>query len=167
MMPKTQPPRSSQEILVDSAKITADAHVVFIGRVRSPWLTRGDCPRNLVRARERGLPARLEIDPEWRAGLMRLEKFTHLNVLYWLHEAQRELLVLQRKHHPEPRGVFSTRSPARPNPIGLAVVQMLKLDQANGIIDIDAIDCLDGTPLIDVKPYFASIDAVPDAEGTS
>lgn len=152
--------RSSQEVLADPVNLTADAHIVFIGRVRSPWLTRADCPRNLMFARERGLPARLEINPAWRAGLTRLGKFTHLNVLYWLHEAQRELLVLQREHHPEPRGVFSTRSPARPNPIGLAVVRILALDEAAGTIDIDAIDCLDGTPLIDVKPYFAGIDAV-------
>ena len=155
----------SQEVWADRADIRADASLVFIGRVHSPWKTRRECPRNLIYARERGLPARLEVYPPWRAALTRIEKFTHLNAFYWLHEAQRELLVLQREHHPEPRGVFSTRSPARPNPIGLAVVRILNVDHAGGIIDIDAIDCLDGTPLIDLKPYFSSIDSVPDADG--
>jgi tRNA (adenine37-N6)-methyltransferase len=61
--------------------------------------------------------------------------------------------------------VFGLRSPLRPNPIALAVVRLLGIDAATGRIEIDAIDCLDGTPLLDIKPYLPSVDAVPDAIG--
>jgi tRNA (Thr-GGU) A37 N-methylase len=58
--------------------------------------------------------------------------------------------------------VFSLRSPARPNPIALAIVKILGIDQKKGIISIDAIDCLDGTPVLDIKPYLKSIDGVEE-----
>ena len=59
-------------------------------------------------------------------------------------------------------GTFALRSPARPNPVALAVVKLLDVDQASGVVRIDAIDCVDGTPLIDLKPWFASIDAAAE-----
>mgnify|MGYP003659497057 CR=1 FL=1 len=60
-------------------------------------------------------------------------------------------------------GLFSLRSPARPNPIGIGVVEVLAIDEEAGIIEIDAIDCLGGTPLVDIKPYLARVDSVPEA----
>jgi tRNA (Thr-GGU) A37 N-methylase len=71
--------------------------------------------------------------------------------------------VQKPRHAAEPKGVFSLRSPARPNPVGLHVARLTGLDIEAGRLEVDAIDVLDGTPVIDIKPYYASIDAFPDA----
>lgn len=161
-----QPPRPGEIALpFDPATGTGDAHVVFIGRIRTTWTSRAGAPKNTREARERGQTARVEIDEPYRAGLDGLERFSHAIVLYWMHEARRDLIVQAPKHSAVPRGVFGLRSPLRPNPIALAVARLLSIDAAAGRIEIDAIDCLDGTPLIDVKPYLPSVDAVPDATG--
>ena len=114
-------------------------------------------------ARERGEPAALEIDPVYRAGLVGLEKFSHIIVLYWMHEARRDLIVQSPAHLKAPRGVFALRSPVRPNPIALAVVRLVSMNPSTGHVEIDGIDCVDGTPLIDIKPYLPGVDAVPSA----
>ncbi len=147
----------------DPGAMAHDARLVFIGRIRSPWLRREDCPKNLRQARERGDIATVEIDAPWRQGLRGLEGTSHLILLYWMDRARRDLIVQRPRNTPEPIGVFALRSPVRPNPIGLGVVRLLALDAVAGRLTIDAIDCLDGTPLIDVKPYFASTDAFPEA----
>ena len=156
--------RDGEELLpFDPATTADDARLVFIGRIRSPWLKREDCPKNLRQARERGQSATVEIDPPWRRGLRGLEGTSHLILLYWMDRARRDLIVQRPRNTPEPLGVFSLRSPVRPNPIGLGVAGLLRLDAPSGRLTIDAIDCLDGTPLIDVKPYYASTDAFADA----
>jgi tRNA (adenine37-N6)-methyltransferase len=147
----------------DPADLAADGHVVFIGRVRSPWTDRADCPKNMTAARAAGRPARIEIDPAYRRGLEGLSRFSHAVLLTWLDRASRDLIVQKPRHAEIARGVFALRSPVRPNPIGLHVVRMTAVDAENGVIDIDGIDVLDGTPVIDLKPYFASTDAIPDA----
>lgn len=149
----------------DPAVLDGDARVVFIGRIRSAWASRGDAPKNPREARERGRTARIELDEPYRPGLDGLDRFSHAIVLYWMHDARRDLIVQSPRHSPKPRGVFGLRSPVRPNPIALAVVRLLAIDPGAGTIEIDAIDCLDGTPLLDIKPYLPSVDAVPDAVG--
>jgi tRNA-Thr(GGU) m(6)t(6)A37 methyltransferase TsaA len=144
----------------DPAEFADDANVVFIGEIRTDWKTRSDCPKNLVQARERGQGARIELNALWRQGLTGLEKTSHIIVLYWMHEARRDLIVQTPRHKSQPTGTFALRSPVRPNPIALAIVKILAVDQLAGIIEIDAIDCLNGTPLVDIKPWIASIDAV-------
>ena len=150
-------------LAVDPATMPADARVVFIGRVRTPWTNRRDCPKNAREARERGQPGALEIDAAYRAGLAGLAGYAHIIVLYWMHEARRDLIVQSPGHLDQPRGVFALRSPVRPNPVALSVVRLLSLDVATGQIGIEAIDCIDGTPLIDIKPYLPTVDAVPSA----
>ena len=76
-------------------------------------------------------------------------------------KARRDLALQVPRHYGEQRGTFALRSPARPNPIALSVVHLLKVEGAK--LSVVGIDCLDGTALIDIKPYFASTDAVPDA----
>jgi tRNA (adenine37-N6)-methyltransferase len=147
----------------DPAAMAADASVVFIGRIRSPWLKREDCPKNMAAARATGMHASIEIEAPYRPGLEGLAGTSHLAVLSWLNFAPRNLIVQNPRHATEPKGVFALRSPARPNPIGLHVVRPLSIDMEAGLIAIDGIDVLDGTPLVDIKPYFASIDAFPDA----
>jgi tRNA-Thr(GGU) m(6)t(6)A37 methyltransferase TsaA len=147
----------------DPAAANPDAGVVFVGRVRSPWTERADCPKNMAAARERGVGARIEIAETFRPALAGLDGFSHVVLLTWLHGAQRDLATQAPRHLTAPRGTFALRSPARPNPIGLHVARLVSLDVAGGVAEIDAIDVLDGTPLVDLKPYYASIDAFPEA----
>ncbi len=150
-------------LATDPSAMSPDGHVVFIGRIRSPWKSRANCPKNMAAARERGLTATVEINEAFRPGLEGLGGASHLVILSWFHHAPRNLIVQKPRHASEAKGVFALRSPARPNPVGLHVAKLLALDAAAGLLTLDAIDVLDGTPVIDMKPYFASIDAFPDA----
>lgn len=145
------------ELANDPASSARDAAIHFIGRVRSPWIDRPDCPKNMNAARETGLPASIEIDAPFQPGLQRLEAYSHVIVLTWFDRSQRNLIVQKPAHAPETRGVFALRSTVRPNPIGLHVVRLVALNIDAGLLTIDAIDALDGTP------YFASVDSCPEA----
>lgn len=147
----------------DPAETASDASIVFIGRIRSSWQKRDECPRNMVIARERGLSASVEIDEAWREGLTGLDRASHVVILSWMHQAQRNLILQKPRHVETAQGTFSLRSPVRPNPVGLHVARLISLDVETGVLQIDAIDVLDGTPVIDLKPYYASIDSFPDA----
>lgn len=136
-----------------------DAHLHFIGVIRTPWATRDQCPKNSQGRTD--VVATLEVDPRYEAGLPELAGFSHALVLYWLHHSRRDLIRQVPRHLGEPRGVFALRTPVRPNPIGLAVVEILEVDGSR--LKIRNIDCVDGTPLLDIKPYFASTDAFPQA----
>jgi tRNA-Thr(GGU) m(6)t(6)A37 methyltransferase TsaA len=152
-----------ERLKIDPALMPADDHVVFIGRIASPWTAREVCPKNMRAARDTGQVATLHIDAAYRDGLRGLEGASHVVILTWLHHAPRNLIVQKPRHAAEAKGVFALRSPARPNPIGLHVARLIALDAASGHLDLDAIDVLDGTPVIDIKPYFPSIDAIPEA----
>ena len=135
-----------------------DTGLIFIGRIRTPYATRAECPKN---TRESDALATVELDPRYAAGLEGVELFSHLILLYWMDEARRDLIQQIPAHLGRRRGTFALRSPARPNPIALAVVELIRIESPNLIVR--NIDCRDGTPLLDIKPYFASIDSVPDA----
>jgi tRNA-Thr(GGU) m(6)t(6)A37 methyltransferase TsaA len=135
-----------------------DAGVYFIGRIRTPWTERKACPKN---ARESDAPCRLELDPVYMQGLRDLGTCSHLIVLYWMDKARRDLVLQVPGRYGVRRGTFALRSPARPNPIALSVVKLVKVEGAT--LTVVGLDCLDGTPLLDIKPYFASTDSVPDA----
>jgi tRNA-Thr(GGU) m(6)t(6)A37 methyltransferase TsaA len=144
---------------IDPAAVASDTHLIFIGRARTPWRRREECPKNLREARERGSSARIEIDPAWRLGLKDLCAGDMIIVLTWLHRARRDLLVQAPRHRETAAGVFSLRSPVRPNPIGVHAVRLVMCDVEAGHLEVDALDCLDGTPILDIKPWIASIDA--------
>ena len=135
-----------------------DASLYFIGRVRTPWQSREQCPKN---ARESDAVCRVELDARWRIGLQGLETVSHIVLLYWMDRARRDLVLQAPRHYSEPRGTFALRSPARPNPIAVSVARLLRIE--GNILFVAGVDCLDNTPLIDVKPYFPSTDSVPDA----
>ncbi len=137
-----------------------------IGQATTCW-RRGDCPKNMREARERGKPAHLSVLPEYRAGLAGLERASHLIVLGWFADADRQVLVQQPPHLARPQGCFALRTPARPNPIGLSIVRRAGLDLAAGRIELDALDWFDGTLLLDIKPYYATTDAHPSAQITA
>lgn len=147
----------------DPATDADDARLAYIGRITSPWKLREDCPKNMNAARERGGTATVTVDEAYRAGLAGLAGFSHVIVLSWFEQAPRNLIVQKPRHASDAKGVFALRSPARPNPIGLHVARIVALDIDKGTIELDAIDALDGTPVIDLKPYFASVDAIADA----
>ncbi|PLP57876.1 tRNA (N6-threonylcarbamoyladenosine(37)-N6)-methyltransferase TrmO [Mesorhizobium loti] len=156
--------RGGEEVLEqDPAGLPPDGHIVFIGRVLSSWAERESCPKNMRAARETGRPASLLIDKPYRAGLAGLERVSHIHVLTWMHHAPRNLIVQKPRHATEAKGVFALRSPARPNPVGLHSARLVSLDIETGRIGIEAIDVLDGTPIIDIKPYFPSVDVLADA----
>lgn len=123
-----------------------DARLVFIGRIRTPFRTRDECPR---RGDLEGPVCQLDIDPEWWPALEGVEAFAFLEVLYWMHEARRDLLT-QTRHGGSTVGTFALRSPVRPNPIATSVVRLIGIE--NGILTVRGLDCLDGTPLVDLKP---------------
>ena len=135
-----------------------DASLVFIGRIRTPFARLADCPKNPL---EGQVEATVELDPRDAPGLEGIERFSHLILLYWMDEARRDLVRQTPRHLDAPRGVFALRSPLRPNPVSLAVVELLAV--AGERLTIKGIDCRDDTPLIDIKPYFASTDSVPGA----
>jgi tRNA-Thr(GGU) m(6)t(6)A37 methyltransferase TsaA len=137
---------------------TPDAGVYFIGRIRTPWKNRKDCPKN---ARGSDAVCTVELDPRYQDGLKDVETCSHLVLLYWMDKAPRHLVLQVPGHLGAPHGTFALRSPARPNPIAMSVVKLLGV--AGNKLSIIGLDCLDGTPLIDIKPYFASTDCVPGA----
>jgi tRNA-Thr(GGU) m(6)t(6)A37 methyltransferase TsaA len=157
-MPEFKPPRPG-EVAID-LPAGFDAELYFIGRIRTPWKTLADCPKNS--AARRDVEATIEIDPRYAAGLKDIERCSHLMVLYWLDQSRRDLILQVPSHVNEPRGVFALRSPVRPNPIGLSVVDLVAVNGTS--LTIRNIDCVDGTPLIDLKPYFASTDSIPGAQ---
>ncbi len=149
------------ELLLEGV-MASDATVAFIGCIRSDWRA-GDCPTNLRIARARGGGgARLEIDAPFRPALEGLEPGAGLVVLYWLDRARRDLLRQHPRHRDAPIGTFALRSPVRPNPVAMAVVRCTALDAGRGVVGLDAIDALDGTPVLDIKPWLASVDVLPE-----
>ena len=129
-----------------------------IGVVRSPVRERKAFP-------SWGVPAQVELFPEFEPALLRIEKHTHLWVIAWLDSAPDERSLLQvkprgsREQGPEAlHGVFAVRSPARPNPIGLTSARVLARDGLT--LHFDRLDFLDGTKVIDLKPYFTSRDCI-------
>jgi tRNA-Thr(GGU) m(6)t(6)A37 methyltransferase TsaA len=135
-----------------------DASIYFIGRIRTPFKTRGDCPKNIAESTAEG---RVEIDPRYAGGLADLSLCSHVWLMYWMDQARRDLIQQVPAHLGWPRGTFALRSPVRPNPIARAAVELLGVEGT--ILRVRNVDCIDGTPLVDIKPYFASIDSIPGA----
>lgn len=124
-----------------------DAGLVFIGRIQSPWTSRLETPRQ---GRHDGPLCTIEIFEPWVAALKGIEKFERLEVLYWLDRSRRDLVLQSPASNGEVHGTFSIRSPVRPNPIGTSIVVLENVEGAK--LYVRGMDCLDGTPLIDIKP---------------
>jgi tRNA-Thr(GGU) m(6)t(6)A37 methyltransferase TsaA len=135
-----------------------DASLYFIGSIQTPWRRREDCPKN---PRESETICTILLDPRWLAGLQGLETASHIVVLYWMDRARRDLVVQSPHHYAERRGTFALRSPVRPNPIAVSVARLVRIE--GNKLFVVGLDCVDGTPLLDIKPYFASTDSVPEA----
>lgn len=128
-----------------------------IGVIHSPYKERA--PRQ---GRYSDEICEIEIFPEYQDGLKDIELCSNLIILYWLDRARRDVLQTYTPHDTNIHGVFATRSPNRPNTIGFCVVKLIKRN--GNILKVIGLDALDGTPVIDIKPYSSEIDAILDAK---
>lgn len=133
--------------------------LVSIGVIRSPYLNRGDAPRQ---GRLENTRSEIHIYDPYKAGVGENGSCSHIFVLYWLDRSRRDVLIATSPVSGRERPVFSTRSPDRPNPIGIGIATVK--DVRNGVITVTGLDALDGTPVLDIKPYSPSIDCIPDAK---
>jgi len=129
-----------------------------IGVVHSPYSEKKDAP---FQGRHEMKEATIELFEAYEPGLLDIESCTHLHVLYWQDKGDRTILQTKTPWGPDIHGVFCTRSPNRPNLIGMCVVDFL---ERNGrFLKVRGLDALDGSSLIDIKPYSPAIDSFPDA----
>jgi len=134
------------ETAVDAPKPN-NAGLVYIGRIRTPWTSRLETPRQ---GRHDGPVCRLEIFDPWVPALQGLDLYKTLEVIYWLHLSRRDLVLQSPKNDGQARGTFSLRSPVRPNPLGTSLVKLVRIEGST--VFVRGLDCLDETPLLDVKP---------------
>jgi tRNA-Thr(GGU) m(6)t(6)A37 methyltransferase TsaA len=124
-----------------------DAGLVFIGRIHTPWTSRLEAPRQ---GRPDGPICRIEVFEPWVTALDGLENYQRIEVLYWLHLSRRDLVMQSPRNDGAVRGTFSLRTPARPNPIGTSIAELVRIE--GPMVLVQGLDCLDGTPLLDLKP---------------
>ena len=129
-----------------------------IGLIHSPFKTIEGTPIQPSRAKNaRGT---VELFAEYAAGLRDLDGFSHIILVYHLHKSRPYRLTVMPFLDTQPRGLFSTRAPNRPNPIGLSVVKLIKID--GNVLSVEGVDMLDQTPLLDIKPYVGEFDRRDD-----
>ena len=134
------------EVAVELPPAT-DAGLIFIGRIRTPWRNRLICPRQ---GRADGPICRIELFEPWVSALDGITAYERLEVLYWLHLSRRDLVRQSPANDGTGRGTFSLRSPVRPNPIGTSLATLVRLE--GSALLVRGLDCLDETPLLDLKP---------------
>ena len=134
------------EVAVEPPSPT-DAGLVFIGRIHTPWTSRLQAPRQ---GRPDGPICRIEFFPPWVLALTGVEQFERLEVIYWLHLSRRDLVMRSPASDGNARGTFSIRSAVRPNPLGTSIVKLVRVE--GNLLHAQGLDCVDGTPLIDLKP---------------
>ncbi|HSO61740.1 MAG TPA: tRNA (N6-threonylcarbamoyladenosine(37)-N6)-methyltransferase TrmO [Desulfobacterales bacterium] len=130
-----------------------------IGVIHSPFTETKSMPIQPVS--ENSAAGRIEVFPEFAAGLKDLEGFSHILLLYHFHRSQTWSLLVTPFLDNEPRGLFATRAPNRPNPIGLSIVRLVRIEGSH--LHVENIDVLDGTPLLDIKPHVPDFDCAPGA----
>jgi tRNA (adenine37-N6)-methyltransferase len=124
-----------------------------IGMIHSPFTDKKQTPIQPTRSQEIG---RVEVFPEFADGLLDLEGFTHIILLYVFHQSNGYNLHVKPFLDDQLHGLFATRYPRRPNPIGLSVVRLLA--RQDNFLEIKGVDVLDDTPLLDIKPYVPEFD---------
>ncbi len=128
----------------------------IIGVVHSPYKTTADAP-----FQGNDKISKIEISKEYEGGLKDIGGFTHLHVFYWLHKSKGFSLLVTTPWDAISHGLFTTRSPHRPNPIGHAVVELI--EQKDNILSVRGLDAIEGTPVMDIKPYIKKLDVKTDA----
>ena len=125
-----------------------DDGIYFIGRIRTPWTDRAQCPKQ--GDPDDGPVCRIEVDPLWQTALDGIERHETFQILYWMDQARRDIVRQSPRSDGRTRGTFSLRSPVRPNPIASSLVCLV--GREGSTLLVRGLDCLDGTPLIDMKP---------------
>jgi tRNA-Thr(GGU) m(6)t(6)A37 methyltransferase TsaA len=125
----------------------SDGRVYFIGTIHTPWRSRADCPK---RGSPDGPVCSIVVDERWRQALTGIAEHRRILVLYWMHRARRDLVLQTPFSTGRTTGTFALRSPVRPNPIASSVVELLSVEGTT--LRVRGLDCLDGTPLLDLKP---------------
>ncbi len=129
-----------------------------IGIIHSPYKERQEAP-----PQGNDEISMIEVFPEFQNGLKDVDAFSHLHILYWLHDSTGYSLSVKTPWDETPHGLFATRTPNRPNPIGHSVVKLMGRD--GNVLRVQGLDAIDGTPVVDIKPYVRAIDSKPDAGG--
>ncbi len=135
------------EVALEVEPAPAPAGLYFIGRIFTPWTTREQCPRQ---GSLDGALCRVEVAEPWEPALSGIEAFARLQLLYWMHLARRDLVLQNPRRGGQVNGTFALRSPVRPNPIASSIVALERVEGRN--LFVRGLDCLDGTPLLDIKP---------------
>ncbi len=135
--------------------MTGSVVLTPIGVIRSPFTSLAGMPIQPGGARD--VAGSVELDPALAPGLADLDGFSHVYLLYLFHASSGYDLTVTPFLDPAPRGLFATRAPRRPNPIGLSVVEVVAIEGA--VVRLRGVDVLDGTPLLDIKPYAPAFDA--------
>lgn len=130
-----------------------------MGVIHTPYKRREDIPRQGRLSEE---ICQIEVYPGYKEGLKDIDQCTHLFILFWLHLGDRKRLLATPPHSKEEHGVFATRSPNRPNPIAIDIVRLLKVE--GNRLTVKGMDALDGSVLLDIKPYFTDMDSIADAK---
>jgi len=124
-----------------------------IGIIHSPYHDRGQAPHQGCRREE---VCQVEVFKEFEEGLKDIEGFSHIILIYWFHKSAGYHLLVTTPWDTKSHGLFTTRSPNRPNPLGLCVVELVAREK--NLLKVKGLDAIDGSPLLDIKPYIPSID---------
>ncbi len=126
----------------------------FIGTIHSAFKSIGNMPIQPIS--ENSNKGYIEVFPEYEEGLLDIEGFSHIHLIYYFHLLKHKKLTVLPFMDNKEHGIFATRAPARPNPIGLSLVELIRRD--GNILYVKNLDVIDGTPLIDIKPFFEKFD---------
>jgi len=130
-----------------------------IGIIHSPYKSKEDCPIQPAFATHG--QSRIEVFPQFAAGLKDIETFSHIYLFYQFDRAGEIQLIRPTFLDDTPRGIFASRHPCRPNSIGLSIVRLVRVEK--DLLFVEGVDVLDQTPLLDIKPYLPKYDAFPAA----
>lgn len=131
-----------------------------VGVVHSPLKSRSDAPRQAVYGEE--IEARVEIFPEYREGIEGLDNHSHLFLICHFNQSDSSPMKVTPPGESRSRGVFASRSPNHPNPIGLSLVKLISV--SNGELVVRCVDMVDGTPILDIKPFIPHLDCYPESD---
>ena len=143
----------------DDGQVPSSLELTAIGRISSPY----PYPENMPIEPRGGGTGHVQVDEEYRAGLKDLAGFERIWLLFFCHRSRASQLIVTPFLDTTPRGVFATRAPSRPNALGISAVRLLSIDERRGILECAELDIVDGTPLLDIKPYVPRFDAHPHA----
>lgn len=140
------------EVVVETPS-EGDASLWYIGRIHTPWADRSACPRS-GNATD-GPLCEIRLDPRWAEALSGIEAKDKLQILYWMHQSRRDLVLQNPRFDENVIGTFALRAPTRPNPIASSIITLERIEGSS--LFVRGLDCMDGTPLLDIKPAICPV----------